>query len=179
MPICRKCTHPFPSSIMIDGERKILNSRKFCLECSPYGCHNTIKLDVTKKLIDGKTCTRCNTEKVSSEFYRRRDGMDLSSYCIPCTNNQTTERQNKLKELAVDYKGGKCIECGYDKCIAALQFHHTNPLQKDFSISHAKSTTFNKIKNELDKCVLLCSRCHIEHHWNLHRHIDDVNKYPR
>ena len=27
----------------------------------------------------------------------------------------------------VDYKGGKCERCGYDKNISALEFHHLDP----------------------------------------------------
>lgn len=37
--------------------------------------------------------------------------------------------------MAIDYKGGKCSVCGYNKCRAALEFHHTNPNEKDFGIS--------------------------------------------
>ena len=32
--------------------------------------------------------------------------------------------QRITKELAVEYKGGCCSNCGYNKCVAALDFHH-------------------------------------------------------
>ena len=35
-----------------------------------------------------------------------------------------SRRRKKLKQQAVKYLGGKCICCGYNKCIAALEFHH-------------------------------------------------------
>jgi hypothetical protein len=67
--------------------------------------------------------------------------------------------------MAVAYKGGKCEQCGYDRCLDALEFHHKDPAQKDFSIS-AKGYTrsWNKVVYELDKCVILCANCHRELH---------------
>jgi len=71
--------------------------------------------------------------------------------------------RRNLKIKSVIYKGRKCENCDYDKSITALQFHHLDPSKKDFTIS--KSTmSWDKIKSELDKCILLCSNCHIEEH---------------
>lgn len=57
--------------------------------------------------------------------------------------------------------------CGYSKCIAALDFHHTDPSKKDFGISSGGYTrSFEKIKDELDKCILVCANCHRELHYN-------------
>jgi predicted transcriptional regulator len=69
----------------------------------------------------------------------------------------------RLKEKSVEYKGGKCEKCGYNKCINVLSFHHLDPSQKDFSIA-GKCLTWDKLKNELDKCSLLCMNCHQELH---------------
>lgn len=68
------------------------------------------------------------------------------------------------KKRAIEYKGGKCIKCGYDKCYAAMDFHHINKNDKDFDISKNCNLSFEKIKEELDKCVILCSNCHREFH---------------
>ncbi len=70
-------------------------------------------------------------------------------------------KRTKLK--LIEYKGGKCEICGYDRCVRALQFHHKNPETKDFSIS-GKSHSFVKLKSEVDKCILVCSNCHSEIH---------------
>lgn len=86
------------------------------------------------------------------------------------TPQATCAQKTKLK--AVEYKGGKCIVCGYNKSIRALQFHHLDPSQKDFGIS-GSTKSFEKLKSELDKCVLLCSNCHAEVHDNL----IDINNY--
>jgi predicted DNA-binding protein YlxM (UPF0122 family) len=73
----------------------------------------------------------------------------------------------RVKQKAVDYKGGKCEICGYSKSISALEFHHKNSNKKDFGISGG-TKSFESIKNELDKCILVCANCHREIHANLH-----------
>lgn len=70
------------------------------------------------------------------------------------------------KRKAVEYKGGKCVVCGYSKCFAAMDFHHKNPLEKDGYGTGAlkQHWSFERNKKELDKCVLVCVRCHREIH---------------
>lgn len=73
--------------------------------------------------------------------------------------------RTKLK--LIEYKGGRCECCGYNKPIpGCYDFHHKDPSQKSFSIS-GKSWSFERLKQEVDKCTLLCRLCHSELHWNL------------
>jgi predicted HNH restriction endonuclease len=112
-----------------------------------------------------KFCPRCKNVKDRSEFYNRRGKIGSSVYCKTCTTDQTLERMRLLKQKCVEYKGGKCEKCGYDKYNGALDFHHIDPNEKDFTISHVKAYSFDdKIKKELDKCILVCSNCHREIH---------------
>jgi 5-methylcytosine-specific restriction endonuclease McrA len=74
--------------------------------------------------------------------------------------------RKRVKIRLVEYKGGKCQICGYNKCFTALEFHHLNPNSKDFTIS-GKSLSFEKLKYEVDKCILVCSNCHSEIHAGL------------
>ena len=88
-------------------------------------------------------------------------------YCSEkCKNKASVDRYRKrLKLKAVEYMGGRCKLCGYDKYIGALQFHHLDPLEKDFGISSGGHTRkWSAVKKELDKCILLCSNCHTEVH---------------
>lgn len=71
--------------------------------------------------------------------------------------------RKRTKEKLVEYKGGKCKCCGYDKCVEAMEFHHIDPKEKDFGIS-GKSWSFEKLKLEVDKCIMVCSNCHKEIH---------------
>lgn len=78
------------------------------------------------------------------------------------------KRRKKIKDLSLEYKGGKCEKCGYSKCKSALEFHHTNPEEKDFSIGQKGETrSWERVKKELDKCILVCSNCHREIHENM------------
>ena len=85
--------------------------------------------------------------------------------CVKCRSVAVQKRRDKTKQILVEYKGGKCEICGYDKCIQALEFHHLDPNQKDFGIG-AKGYTrsIEKNKLEVDKCILVCSNCHREIH---------------
>lgn len=116
---------------------------------------------------NNKVCTKCLIEKDLKDFYKKRNGL-YHTYCKICLNSTAMNRQQNLKKLSVDYKGGKCKHCGYNKCIGALQFHHIDPTKKDFNISK-KNKCFENLKKELDKCVLLCSNCHVEEHDRLRK----------
>lgn len=80
---------------------------------------------------------------------------------------QAYQRRKTLREQAVAYKGGKCVICGYTGFPSAFDFHHFDPRTKDFTISK-RVVAFETIRPELDKCVLVCCRCHREIHDGLH-----------
>jgi len=84
------------------------------------------------------------------------------------------QQQTKLR--AIVYKGGGCALCGYSKSVRALQFHHIDPREKDFTISSGVRS-WHKTRAELDKCVLLCANCHGEVHDGL-RHMDAFGPTP-
>lgn len=86
------------------------------------------------------------------------------------------QKRADLRRRAIEAKGGKCAICGYDACYAALDFHHTDAVTKDYDISARMS--WKAISAELPKCVLLCARCHREVHDGLHpRYLDDQDSY--
>lgn len=72
------------------------------------------------------------------------------------------KRRRKIKILAIEYKGGKCQICGYNKYPGALDLHHVTG-NKNFSIGDKGYTrSWKKIKAELNKCILVCANCHRE-----------------
>lgn len=106
-----------------------------------------------------------NTCRIHGECNFYHDKNSNRHRCMKCNTEAVQRRRDKLKLLAVEYKGGCCQHCGYDKYIGALEFHHLDPSQKDFSISGSGYTrSFEKMKPELDKCILLCANCHREEH---------------
>lgn len=86
--------------------------------------------------------------------------------CKKCRVRHVAHRRRKVKILLVEYKGGKCQRCGYDKCIGALEFHHKDVTQKEFGISQKGETKgLSSLKKEVDKCELVCANCHREIHY--------------
>lgn len=145
---------------------KVQNELKKCdLLCK--NCHKLHYQPVLKltTLIDnnGFLCKKCKIHKTAESFYKKR-----YDSCKDCTKKTQNESHNKLKQICVDYKGGKCEKCGFNKCNSALEFHHLDPKEKDFNIStKGGSELTEEIKAELDKCKLLCSNCHSEEHYLL------------
>lgn len=93
---------------------------------------------------------------------------DGAHRCAKCASESVSKRRRVVKQKAIDYKGGKCSICGYNKCNRALEFHHLDPTQKDFGIGGKGATiAWTKIQKELDKCILVCSNCHCEIHDSL------------
>ena len=112
-----------------------------------------------------KTCSQCNTLKENKEFYvKNKNRGTLQSKCKECHNIYCINRWIEKKKKAIEYKGGKCVKCSYNKYYGALEFHHLDPNEKDMDWDKMRKTSWEKIKKELDKCVLLCSNCHREEH---------------
>lgn len=123
-------------------------------------CHRTTVSAICKKIgiepiiLKNHTCIVCSRSL--------GENLDNRTKCNTCV---TRLRRLRIKKKSVEYKGGACERCGYDKHLAALEFHHLDPTEKDFTITTSKhSHSWVKIQAELDKCILLCSNCHgIEH----------------
>lgn len=94
---------------------------------------------------------------------RRRRGRGF--FCPKCDGEAVRNRMRRLKEILVGERGGGCERCGYDECVAALQFHHRDPNTKEFTIS-GRSWSLERLRPEVAKCDLLCANCHAEVEWN-------------
>jgi predicted transcriptional regulator len=128
----------------------------------------TFRENEAKQYGEYRFCPGCEKHCLTSDFYQRRGKPNSGVYCKKCTTEKTVDRMQNLKRQMVQYKGGECVRCGYKKYFGALEFHHLNPSEKDFNPSSLKRYKFDdRIKNELDKCILVCSNCHREiHHEN-------------
>jgi hypothetical protein len=88
----------------------------------------------------------------------RGQGLTMCRSCV------TNRRRFEKKKKSVDYLGGKCVDCGYDRYIEALEFDHKDPSKKEFTISGNHCVSWERMKLELDKCELRCANCHRERH---------------
>ncbi len=83
--------------------------------------------------------------------------------CKRCRQERVSEWRRRVKIRLVEEAGGRCALCGYDRCLAALHFHHTDPARKSFGLSRRGVTrSFAEARTEAAKCVLLCANCHAE-----------------
>lgn len=81
--------------------------------------------------------------------------------CKRCRVDAVQKRREEVKRLLVEYKGGKCENCGLVAHAAVYDFHHIDPNEKDFGIARKGHTrSLEKNKAEVDKCLMLCANCH-------------------
>lgn len=83
-----------------------------------------------------------------------------------CGSCNTKIRRHRAKMAAIKYLGGKCDICGWTGNQAVFQFHHKNPSEKDFTVGNVSNKSWDSIKKELKKCILLCANCHMIQHSN-------------
>lgn len=112
-------------------------------------------IPLRKKTYNFIKCSICEIEITNHKGNRTR--------CGTCA---TKIRRYRAKKHSVDYLGGKCKRCGWHGDISGFDFHHRNPIEKVFTINarDAANKKWEDVKNELDKCDLLCVLCHrLEH----------------
>ena len=177
MPVCKQCNETFPNRMLIDGKWRVMNSRQFCLTCSPFMAHNTKTSLVDKPYTiqtGTKICNMCDVEKPIIEFYANKMKI-CRNKCRRCFNDECVKKQQDMKKRMVAYLGGKCIICNYNDTMGALSCHHTNPLEKEHNLFRLTTRKWENIVNELNKCVLLCIRCHHElHNTHLYEHHNNI-----
>lgn len=90
-----------------------------------------------------------------------------------CSKHELQVRRYRFKIASIMYLGGKCSKCGNDN-IVALEFHHRNDKdnKKEFVVGSHINISWERIKRELDKCILLCHYCHRKKH-----HQEPTNKF--
>lgn len=150
-------------------EGDIPKGRKFC----GSSCAATFNNKRHPKRKPQHSCKECSApvnakrrycSDTCKDLHVRRRKAERNAEAIPNKVHVSSRRQ-KLKALAVEYKGGQCELCGYSRCLRALEFHHRDPNEKDFAIgSKGVTRSWEKTKAEVDKCALLCANCHREIH---------------
>lgn len=117
--------------MLIEGKRRYLNNRRFCLSCSPFGSRNSSRFP----LVD-----RVTRRRASWTSYSRR-------------------RRASIKAELVRSRGGKCEDCGYDGSMWALDFHHLDAQDKSFALGGFLGS-LDRARREAEKCALVCANCH-------------------
>lgn len=158
---CLQCVNVI--HIVGDERPSSARKRKFCSKSCAASYNNSIAVKRPRR----RTCLVCNEAITSGRKYCSEGCRAFHASLNPRARfdavKAVIEWRQRLKLRAIQYKGGRCPGCGYDKCVRALTFHHLLPSQKDFNIS-SSTKAWRVIKAELDKCILLCANCHAEAH---------------
>ena len=148
-------------------------SGRFCSEKCARGFstkakRKEINKKVSKKLQKPENFNYCDCGVKLS--HSNKSGFCIS--CKPLAKSRSEIISNfrrKRKKDLVEYKGGRCEKCGYDKSVWSLHFHHLNSNEKEFNLSkNGNCRSLEKDKKEVDKCILVCSNCHGEIHEKLY-----------
>ena len=130
-----------------------------------------------------KICTKCNISKPEEKFpFKNRLAGRRSTVCSECQKqykrayyqknkqshfDRNRKKRSQMKERLLMEKEKGCLVCS-EKCIECLDFHHLDPSKKDINVSRLVTyTSFQKLENEISKCVLLCATCHRKVHAGL------------
>lgn len=121
----------------------------------------------TRKYVSGhngriyKNVTKKEANKLAQEKHYKLHG----------TTNKLNARAKRAKdkEQILMYRGTYCYACKleYDGTNGAVfELHHVNPKNKLFNVgtNAVVAHTWEEIKAEADKCVVLCANCHRLHH---------------
>jgi hypothetical protein len=134
-----------------------------------------------------RRCARCHTEKLLSEFGRKRP-RDYQPYCRPCQAGYKQEhyaknkaryvRQSRERKQAVlaevrNLKERGCSDCGVKYPHYVMDFDYR---EGEFKVGHitalivTKGYTLDRILEEIAKCDVVCANCHRErtHQRRLH-----------
>lgn len=163
MPKCAICGDIFPNFIEIDGKKRNLQRRKYCLKCSPFGAHNTKTLEESyekEKRKHYKYCKHCgkllsNTKKTfcnntcQSEYYyeqyikRWKQGLENG-----ISGKYGTSL--RIRRYLLNKYGNKCCKCGW---------HEVNPFTNKVPLEiHHKDGDYTN--NDEENLELLCPNCH-------------------
>lgn len=139
-----------------------------------------------------KKCKKCLQDKQEHEFNKRSRNIDgLDHKCKICArtrakklydldkpkNRKRIYKYRKkivkpMKDFVLSIRSLGCSLCNEsDPC--CIDFHHVNNKTDDIS-RIIKHLSFNKLVNEINKCILLCSNCHKK----VHRHNIDISHIP-
>ena len=150
-----------------------------------------------------KICSKCKINKDLTEFNKNNSKKDkLQLYCKSCKKIEDNKYCNKNKVLIkennkIKYSknlilinelrellGNKCIKCNENR-LHLLDFHHLDPKEKTYNVTQiisyygfGKNAIF-KAKEEIKKCILLCSNCHRDFHYLEKRDGIEINTYIR
>lgn len=140
-------------------------------------------------------CSKCKEVKPVSEFYSDRSrSTGIGSRCKPCarleSRNWAKRNRDKCNEWGrassirirernhnklYDFLSmAVCEDCDIDNPLV-LEFHHVT--DKDYNVAQIMHWSWERILEEINKCIILCANCHRirtmreGNHWRYRIHV--------
>lgn len=191
--LCKKCNEYLPKTIEFFSQRKT-DKEGFMLYCKNCinrekrekrsNLRKTWEKGGKLENQEGRRCTICKTIYPETSDYfgtHKNNQCKLDTYCKLCRREKTKENYHKNKQKwrethsrSSEFKKNKiieykqqtegCVKCN-EKRYWLLDFHHVDPQTKLFQISQGGEKGWEKILEEISKCVLLCANCHRDFHF--------------
>lgn len=154
MLVCDLCRQEFPVSIVLDGKLRILNRRRYCLNCSPFGSHNTRQLPAKRR---ERRCTGCGVDTTNPKF--------CSNRCQRSHQWQHTKRaidqtgiipiarggnSASAKRYILETRGRACEVCGGTEWLG-----HSIPLFLDHADGNAENWAVSNLRLVCGNCDML------------------------
>jgi hypothetical protein len=166
MKMCKKCGNEIPKKTVVNGITIYASQRNFCLVCVPIDKNKKLGVDnvILKDDKKFRVCDKCEKElELNEENFHKRSRGDFFRKCRKCEQQRIRKGRSRNKKFVVDYMGGRCIRCGYNRCYQALELHHKDGEIKEYTLSSFSYNLNNEeVVKELKKCILLCANCHRE-----------------
>ena len=116
-----------------------------------------MRIEKSKVILYEKTQDYC--------VYRLQIGKKGKITEVICGIKYNVEKHNRERiQLLSQLKTPGCALCGYNTCVAALDFHHVGSKLFYITREGIKNKSNQEIADEIAKCILLCANCHREVH---------------
>lgn len=102
-----------------------------------------------------KTCRKCYPSGAARRKERKQRGVGNK----PSDSNTFQKNKNRAKIQSIKIERG-CIDCGFNRHPAALDFDHLPGSSKVNNISNMLTCSWESIIKEIDKCEVVCANCH-------------------
>lgn len=129
-----------------------------------------------------KICCHCKVPKDYSEFSKKKTAKDgLQSRCNQCMkitmlkvygldksgwNEKSKIQKGRKREWINEIKIARGCLCCEEIDFSCLEFHHADPSEKEDTVSNmaADKASDSRIREEIEKCLVLCANCHRKVH---------------
>ena len=121
-------------------------------------CEEVLPLDnfgICKRNTDGynNKCKKCK-RKYDNKYYNNKSEKEKNrKYQLQ------KDRLTEIRKFIFDYLSDKKCKCG-ESHIATLDFHHIGEKSFNISCGVRAGLSLDKIKKEIEKCVIMCANCH-------------------